>query len=210
MADVPLELDAALEGRLARALDIEGKIPRTLEALGPVSGRDVVLVDGDPAAAPDGIRARQLRELDARLTVCGWGDPPHADVPDASADVVIELLDRVPWRRPGRARRGGPDPPPGGRLLVVHDYGRDDVSRLLGERPEYATWSHRDGPFLTQGFKIRVVHCFWTFESIEDGRDFLDAAFGAVGRAVGADMTRPRLTYNLAVYHRTFEGPNGA
>ena len=43
MADVPLELDAALEGRLARALDIEGKIPRTLEALGPVSGRDVVL-----------------------------------------------------------------------------------------------------------------------------------------------------------------------
>ena len=49
MADVPLELDAALEGRLARALDIEGKIPRVLDALGPIGGRDVILVDGaDP------------------------------------------------------------------------------------------------------------------------------------------------------------------
>ena len=209
MADVPLELDAVLEGRLARALDVEGKIPRTLESLGPVSGRDVVLVDGD-ASASEGIRARQLRELDARLTVSGWGDPPRSDVPDASADVVISCwtafrgADRAELDEAGRILR------PGGRLLAVHDYGRDDVSRILGERPEYTTWSHRDGPFLTQGFKIRVVHCFWTFESIEDGRDFLDAAFGAVGRAVGADMTRPRLTYNLAVYHRTFGGPSGA
>ena len=72
------------------------------------------------------------------------------------------------------------------------------------------SWSRRDGPFLKRGFKIRVVHCFWTFNSIEDGRDFLEAAFGAVGRDVGAEMTRPRLSYNLAVYHRTFEGAGGA
>ena len=61
---------------------------------------------------------------------------------------------------------------PGGRLLVLHDYGRDDVSRLRGDLPEYGLLSRRDGPFLRGGFKVRVVHCFWTFESIEEARDF--------------------------------------
>ena len=92
----------------------------------------------------------------------------------------------------------------GGRLLVVHDYGRDDVSRLRGDRPEYGLWSRRDGPFLNGGFKVRIVHCFWTFESVEAAAAFLESGFGAVGREVAAAMKRPRLSYNVAVYHRTF------
>ena len=32
---------------------------------------------------------------------------------------------------------------------------------------------------------------------------FLGAAFGEVGTEVAAEMKRPRLTYNVAVYHRT-------
>ena len=204
-------LDAALEGRLARALDVEGKIPRVLEALGPVSGRDVILVDGEPARRDaDGIRARQLRELDARLTVTGWGELPRPEIPDASADVLIGCW--TSFRGPVKAEldEAARILRPAGRLLALHDYGRDDVSRLLGARPEYGEWSRRDGPFLRGGFKIRVVHCFWTFESIEEGREFLEAAFGDVGRTVGADMTRPRLSYNLAVYHRTIGQAIGA
>jgi SAM-dependent methyltransferase len=211
MADVPLELDAALEVRLARALDVEGKIPQALETLGPVSGRDVLLVDGHPAGRDaDGIRARQLRELDARLTVTGWGELPRSDIADASADVLIGCW--TSFRGPVEAelREAARILRPGGRLLALHDYGRDDVSRLLGDRPEYGSWSRRDGPFLRGGFKIRVIHCFWTFDSVEDGREFLEAAFGDVGRTVGADMTRPRLSYNLAVYHRTFGGAKEA
>ncbi len=77
---------------------------------------------------------------------------------------------------------------PGGRLLVVHDYGRDDVSRLRGDLPEYGLWTRRDGPFLRSGFKIRVIHCFWTFDSIEDAAGFLGAAFGEIGREVGAEL----------------------
>ena len=182
-----------------------------LEALGPVSGRDVILLDGDrPAREADGIRARQLRELDANLTVAAWGNLPRPELPDASADVLIGCWTAFRGADPAELAEARRILRPGGRLLAVHDYGRDDVSRLLGERPEYGIWSRRNGPFLKAGFKLRVIHCFWTFESIEDGREFLAAAFGPVGHVVGADMTRPRLSYNLAVYHRTFDGRDGA
>lgn len=194
MADFPMELDAALEGRLARALDVEGKIPRAFEALGPVADRDV-LVLGDDA----GIRVRQLTDLGGRVAT----GRAAAAAAGAAFDVVIScwtpFLEPTPAAIDDAARRLRPD----GRLLVLHDYGRDDVSRLRGERPEYGPWSRRDGPFLRGGFKIRVLHCFWTFDSIEEGRLFLEEAFGPVGREVGATMTRPRLTYNVAVYHRT-------
>ncbi|HEV8403741.1 MAG TPA: hypothetical protein VGQ31_11990 [Candidatus Limnocylindrales bacterium] len=199
MADLPIDLGPDLAEQLARILDVEAKIPRTLEALGPVGGRDVLLLDG-----VDGIRARQLSELGARVALAAANGPAGFAAPDASTDVVISMWS--PFREDlahdvaeaERILR------PGGRLLVVHDYGRDDVSRLRGDLPEYGPWSRRDGPFLTGGFKVRVVHCFWTFESIEAGTAFLDAAFGAVGRDVAGGMKRPRLSYNVAVYHRSF------
>ena len=92
---------------------------------------------------------------------------------------------------------------PEGRLLVVHDYGRDDVSRLRGDLPEYRLWSRRDGPFLSAGFRIRVIHCFWTFADLAAATAFLAAAFPSTGEAVAAELKRPRLSYNVAVYHRT-------
>ncbi len=196
MADLPIELDAALTGRLARALDVEAKIPRAFEALGPVADRDVLLVDG----LADGIRATQLRDGGARVAV-----GTVRDASAASADVVVGCW--TAFRGPdleevaeaARVLR------PGGRLLVLYDYGRDDVSRLRGDLPEYGLWSRRDGPYLRGGFKVRVLHCFWTFDSIEEGRTFLEDAFGEIGGVVGAGMVRPRLSYNVAVYHRTFE-----
>jgi len=92
---------------------------------------------------------------------------------------------------------------PGGRHLAVHEYGRDDVSRLHGDRPEYGAWSQRTGPFLSGGFKVRVVHCFWDFDSMDETARFLAAAFGAAGAAVAATLKRPRLSWNVAVYHRS-------
>ncbi len=199
VADLPIDLDAGLSEQLARVLDVEGKIPRALEALGPVVGRDVILVDG-----PVGIRARQLTTLGARVTLVDASGPAAFHAPDASADVVVaywsafrgEAQDQI-----SQAARLLRSP---GRLLVVHDYGRDDVADLRGELPEHDLWSRRDGPFLAAGFKVRVVHCWWTFESIASARGLLAAAFGPAGVAVGARLTRPRLSYNVAIYHRTF------
>lgn len=200
MADLPLALDDALAARLTHALDPEGKIPRSLGSLGPVAGHDVLLVDPD-----GGLREQQLVELGARVRhvptleeTAGW--------PAESVDAVVGWwsafrgVEATELAAVDRLLR------PGGRLLVVHDYGRDDVSRLRGDRPEYGSWSRRDGPFLTAGFRIRVLHCWWTFESLQDAAEFLEAAFGSTGRDVAAALKRPRLSYNVAIYHRTRGG----
>ena len=150
-----------------------------------MAGRDVVLLDG---AA--GLRARQLARLGARLTVL------EAANRTAALEAALSDLDVAPPPRvaTGTTRRTGLADNsvdavvscwsgfrddlaadlaeadrvlrPGGRVLVLHDYGRDDVSRLRpADLPEYTSWSRRDGPFLTHGFRVHVVHCWWTFES---------------------------------------------
>ena len=198
MADLPVDLGSGLAEQLTRVLDVEGKILRAVEALGPVGGRDVVVVDGST-----GIRARQLTDLGARVTTVASTDDASFALPDASADVVVAYWSAFRDRLDQEVARAARVLRPGGRLLVVHDYGRDDVAELRGDLPEHGLWSRRDGPFLRSGFKIRVVHCWWTFTSLEETKAFLGAAFGEAGRAMGERLTRPRLSYNVAIYHRT-------
>ena len=199
MADLPIDLAPGVAERLARVLDVEGKIARALEELGPVVGRDVVLVDG-----AGGIRARQLSDLGARVTLVDSSGPAPFDAPDASADVVVAYWSAFRGAPPDQIAQARRILRPGGRLLVIHDYGRDDVMALRGDLPDYGPWSTRDGPFLGNGFKVRVVHCWWTFGSLDEAREFLSDAFGGTGRDLGDRMTRPRLSYNVAIYHRTF------
>src|SRR5881409_562388 len=132
VADLPIDLDTGLSEQLARVLDVEGKILRAVETLGPVGGRDVIVVDGSAGA-----RARQLTALGARVTLVPPSDRDRYDAPDASADVVVafwsSFRDRID-QEVARARRVLR---PGGRIIVIHDYGRDDVAELRGELPEY-------------------------------------------------------------------------
>jgi hypothetical protein len=200
VADLPFELaSTTLAGRLLSSLDIEGKVPRAIEALGPMGGREVILLGGGS------VRARQLEALGARVdAVDDWSG--RIDRPDSSADAVVSY-----WSSFRSARIEELDDADrvlrhAGRLLVVHDYGRDDVSRLRGDLPEYGSWSRRDGWFLSNGFRIHVVHCFWTFETMVAVAAFLDEAFGATGAAIMAGLKRPRLSYNVAIYHRTKGG----
>jgi SAM-dependent methyltransferase len=203
MSDLPfIPADPGLRERLAACLDVEGKIPRTLDALGPVAGRDVVIVD-DPGERS----AAQLQALGARArSVSRPAAEVALDAADGSADVVVGCWSV--FRAPGPEEIAEADRVlrPDGRLLVVQDYGRDDVSRLRGDLPEYGAWSRRDGPYLTNGFRVRVVHCFWTFESTAQTASFLTDVFGDTGARFAATLRRPRLSYNVAIYHRARGG----
>jgi hypothetical protein len=198
VSDLPVSLPGELEAAFIRALDQAGKLVAAIEALGPIADRDVLVIDASGGPIIDG-----LIEAGARLTSVPAASPFGIDAAAGSADVVLGLWSafrgvvRNELAEVDRVLR------PGGRHLVVHDYGRDDVSRLYGERPEYGAWSQRTGPFLTCGFKVRVVHCFWEFESIDAAAEFLKAAFDGVGEVVLESLKRPRLSYNVAVYHRS-------
>jgi hypothetical protein len=183
---------------LAAALDRERKIGRALESLGPLAGRDVVVVGGGSD------ETARLAADGARLTNVGsLVDDDASALADGSTDTVVSAwsgfrgVDPVELAAADRVLR------PDGRLLVVHDYGRDDVSRLRGVLPEHGAWSRRNGPFMSNGFRVRVIHCFWTFDTLEEARAFLGEAFGADGAAFGGTLKRPRLSYNVAIYHRT-------
>jgi hypothetical protein len=198
VSDLPLSLPAALDPAYVDALDPPGKLAAALEALGPVADRDVLVVD-----ALAGPVVRALGAAGARVNHAALNRPLRFEAADGSADVVLGL-----WS----AFRGVAIPEvtevdrvlrPGGRHLVVHEYGRDDVSRLLGPREEYGAWSQRTGPFLKGGFRVRVVHCFWEFETPEATGTFLTGVFGEAGERVAQTLKRPRLSWNVAVYHRS-------
>ena len=196
MSDLPLALPPDCASTLRAALDQERKIDRALEALGPIADRDVVVVGGGPDElardAAAGVRVRTIETSAGR-----W------PLPDAVADAIVSIWSGFRGADPAQIAEADRVLRPGGRLLVVHDYGRDDVSRVRGDLPEHGTWTQRDGPFLRQGFRIRVIHCFWTFPTLAAERDFLARAFGRRGEVAGEALKRPRMSYNVAVYHRT-------
>lgn len=200
MADQTVRLaDPVLRAALTAAADPEGRIPRALAELGPVDGRDCLLLDPD-----DGLRAAQLTAAGAHVT--GVALDALAGVPDASVDVAVACWNAIAPGEPAaeveiahllRILR------PEGRILVVHDYGKDDITPLLGPVPAArAAWGTPRGPFLANGFKVRVLHCWWSWDSLDAAAGFLGAAFGEAGAAVAAGMRRPRLAWKVAVYHR--------
>jgi hypothetical protein len=198
MSNLPVTLPTELEPALVRALDPTGKLVAALASIAPVEGRDVLVIDADGGPFVD-----RLRLMGARLVSTPLGAPLRLGAADGSVDVVIGLWSAFRGVDPADIAEVDRVLRPDGRLLVVHDYGRDDVSHLYGERPEYGAWSHRSGPFLTGGFRVRVVHCFWEFDSAQEVAAFLGAAFGAVGSDVASTLKRPRLSWNVAIYHRS-------
>jgi hypothetical protein len=204
LASAVLDLPYALPPDAAQpalaALDVEGKIPRAFESLGPVNGRDVILVGG-----PDGVMAGGLATAGARVVATRFVDG-RLPRPTGSADAVVAGWDAFRGVVASELAEADRVLRPNGRLLVLHDYGRDDVSRLRpADLPEYTSWSRRDGPFLRAGFKLRVVHCFWSWGSLEEARAALEG-LGDAGAALAAGLHRPRATWNLAIYHRWRHG----
>ena len=212
MPDLPAALpNRSLEDAFLRVIDVEGKLIAALEDLGPIADREVILLD-----AGRGARAALMAEIGARVTSVELR--PEADesealdrmalLPQGQADVVVAFWS--PLAVPGSAFVAAAERllRPTGRLLLVHDYGRDDVWNLRpDQRPRQVEWSQRRGPFLGNGFRVRVIHCWWTFDSIEQAQEILTAGFGEIGRELADRMKRPRLEYQVAIYHRSIPVP---
>ena len=198
MSDLPVALRPDLALQLAGALDRESKIVRGLEALGPIASRDVLLVDAAQSLIGAGLVA-----LGARLVHAPLSKPLRLPAADDSMDVVVGLWSAFRGIEASELAEVDRVLRPDGKLLVVHDYGRDDVSRLFGDRPEHGAWSRRNGPFLSSGFRVRVIHCWWDFDSLEAATAFLGEAFGDPGVELAATLKRPRLSYKVAIYHRS-------
>jgi hypothetical protein len=200
VSDLPVTLSPTSASTLLAALDREGKIDRALEELGPIADRDVLVIGaGEAELARLGAAGARV----SGLALTGTGSWPSAD---ASADTIVSAWSAFRGVGPAELEEADRVLRPNGRLLVIHDYGRDDVSMLRGDLPEYGIWSRRDGPFVRNGFRIRVLHCFWTFETMAEATAFLEHAFGGTGRTFAAGLKRPRLSYNVAIYHRTRGG----
>jgi hypothetical protein len=197
VSDLPLILPADAASTLLGALDREHKIDRALATLGPIADRDVAVIGGG-ASELERLRAARARVSD--LPTDGGGVWPMAD---EAVDTVLSAWSAFRGVAPHDLAEADRVLRPHGRLLVIHDYGRDDVSRLRGDLPDYGLWSRRDGLFIRNGFRLRVLHCFWTFDSLAEAVRFLGEAFGEAGSAVARELTRPRLSYNVAIYHRT-------
>jgi hypothetical protein len=215
VSDLSPRIDPAATDRLLAHVDVERKLLRAIASLGPVVDRDVLIVDGRPGSiaamlADAGARVTvstddeaALTALDGRVARVVRGTSRETALPDGSIDVVIGMhsvyrgIDAAEQTEADRVLRDG------GRLLVIHDYGRDDLAPLApAELPEFAEWSRRGGPFLRAGFRLRVIHCWWTFPDTDQAGDILTAAFGPEGAAVASGLRRPRLAHNLAIYHR--------
>ena len=93
---------------------------------------------------------------------------------------------------------------PGGRLVVIGYYGRDDIADLLEpqavERALDAT-HRRTGWWLKHGFKIKVVHSRLELGDEATARDMLPQLYGDRGRAF-LDGPHPlSLRLRLGLYH---------
>jgi hypothetical protein len=203
MADLPIRLaDETLRERLAMAVDPDDRIVQALGRLGVTRGTAVRLAEPDGGArwrSLEGLGAQVLgptaddAAAPAEVTLAAWPLSRRAGSASDPEAAVSECLDDLSDRQPT------------GRLLIVEDYGRDEVSSLIGgpERERaLVTLSHRRGPFLSRGFRIRVVHCWWRWDTLEEARSLLSAAFGQAGERVAAGMRAPRLAYKVALYHR--------
>jgi len=216
VADLPFVLSRPeSSARLTAAFDVEGKIPRALVAQGALEGSSVVVVGDAPSICA------ALGAIGARVSVLALpGDRrPAPDrmvakalrtLPAASADAIVAQWSSFAGPSPASVAAADRVLPEGGRLLVLQDYGRDDLDVVRGpERTaELVAWSRRDGPYLRDGgFRIHVLHRYVTFATVEEAGDVLIEAFGERGAAVAAALRRPRLSWNVAIYHRVRPSP---
>ena len=168
-----------LARRTARTYGIESD-PALLavarERAGAAHQPNIRIVEGEATALP-------LRDGAVDIVLSG-----EIDADDASLPAVAEAM---------RVLR------PGGRLVVIGYYGRDDVAALL--EPEVVAHAleatqRRVGWWIAHGFKIKVVHTRLDLHDEGTAHELLPRLYGKRGAAYLAGPHGPSLELKLGLY----------
>jgi SAM-dependent methyltransferase len=218
------DADAELHARLGDMVDPERKVLAALERITPISGKRIADVGTGIGHYPMLLARRTGRtygiEADAELRDEARrraadahqpnirivaGEPERLPLRDGAVDIVLSgTIDPDDASLPAiaealRVLR------PGGRLVVIGYYGRDDLASLL--EPEvvahaFAATQRRTGWWLRNGFKIKVVHTRIDLSDAAMALELLPRLYGDRGRAYLMGPHPPSFELKVALYHR--------
>ena len=223
---LPVWQDASPETyrRLGEIFDPDRKVLEGLERIVPLAGKRLADVGtgighypmllARRTARTYGIEAdSQLREVARRRARASHqpnlriveGDPEHLPLRDASVDVVLDGSlepDDASLPRVDEAFRVLR---PGGHLIAIGNYGRDEASRLL--EPEVverviAATHYKRGWWVRHGFKMKVIHTRIDLTDEEAAYELLPRLYGERALAFLMGPHRSSLELQLALYHR--------
>ena len=218
------DADPVLHARLGDAIDPDRKVLEGLERIVPLSGKRIADIgtgighypmllarrtgrtygiEANPELLAEA-RRRAARSHQPNIRIVE-GEPTRLPLRNGVVDIVLtsnilpEDGSLAAIEEAQRVLR------PGGRLIVVGYYGRDDVAALL--EPEVVDQAvdathRRTGWWLRNGFKIKVVHARVDLADAELAHALLPHLFGDRGRAYLMGPHRPFLRLNLGLYHR--------
>ena len=218
------EADPELHARLTAAIDPERKVLDALERMMPLGGKRIADVGtgighypmllarrtgrtyGIEAQAPLLPEARQRATESHQPNIrIVEGTPTALPLRDGAVDLVLTAgltPDDTSLPAIAEAMRVLR---PGGRLVVIGYYGRDDVAPLL--EPEVVAQSieathRRTGWWLRNRFKIKVVHARVDLSDPDIAHDLLPRLYGDRGRAYLMAPHGTSLRLKLGLFHR--------
>lgn len=218
------DADAALHARLGEMVDPDRRVLAAIERIVPISGKRIADVGTGIGHYPmllarrtgrtygieaddtlrDEARRRASEAHQPNIRIVA-GEPERLPLRDGAVDVVLSgTIDPDDACLPAidealRVLR------PGGRLIVIGYYGRDDLASLL--EPEvvahaFEATQRRTGWWLRHGFKIKVVHARIDLSDAAAALELLPRLYGDRGRAFLMGPHANSLELKLGLYHR--------
>ncbi len=218
------EADTDLHARLTAAIDPDRKVLAALERIVPLSGKRIADVgtgighypmllarrtgrtygiETDPELLAEARRrASEAHQPNIRIVE---GGPTSLPLRDGAVDIVLTAGISPDESSLPAIEEAMRVIRPGGLLVAIGYYGRDDVAQLL--EPEVVAASmeatrRRTGWWLRNGFKIKVVHARVDLSDEELAHDLLPRLYGDRGRAFLMAPHGSSLRLNLGLYHR--------
>ena len=218
------DADPVLHARVTAAIDPDRKVLGALERIVPLSGKRIADVGTGIGhypmllarrtgrtygieTAPELLaearrRASEAHQPNIRIVE---GSPASLPLRDGAVDIVLTAAITPDDSSLAIIEEALRVLRPGGRLVAIGYYGRDDVAQLL--EPEVVAQAmeatrRRTGWWLRNGFKIKVVHARVDVSDPELAHDLLPRLYGDRGRAYLMAPHRASLRLNLGLYHR--------